>query len=132
MHTIEEIQLYCPIPTSLLSELARYAPTVKSLRLYDTGPSLDSIESLESLDGLERLNITSDMLSDLTPFARMSALRVIHLRCPRVTDLSPLANLGNLRTLQLSGEVERVDLNVLNNLSATIIRSDQYDVVVQD
>jgi len=58
---------------------------------------------LTRIIGMKKIDLSGDvMISDLSPFSKMSALEEVNLKGTPVSDLMPLRNLNNLRVLNIS------------------------------
>ena len=87
-------------------------------RLYDLVSFDDNIGSLQGLEfavNLAFLHIGDGSISDLTPLASLSKLRVLKVLHHNITDISPLARLVGLEILQLQDN-QIVDISPLSNL----------------
>lgn len=84
-------------------------PTIDSTDLTGVGftalqapnADIDSLSGLEFATDLEELYLRENAISDLTPLASLSALRVLDLGYNQVADLSPLSGLEQLDSLEL-------------------------------
>ena len=105
-----------------LDKLARYAPQLTTLSLYDCGVTeitplgslsqlrslsvyhnrVDDVSPLKSLTGLERLNLNSNCIEDITPLAGLVNLLELDLSENQIRDMSALAGMRKLKTLDLS------------------------------
>lgn len=58
--------------------------------------------SISSLNHLEKLNLASTQVMDISPLSNMISIRTLDLRATRVADISPLAGMIKLEWLWLS------------------------------
>ena len=63
----------------------------------DAGEALVSLEGIPQLPALEKINILTVSIKDLTPLTALSGLKTLSLQVCVLHDLSPLAQLSKLR-----------------------------------
>lgn len=85
---------------------------------------ISTIEGTQYMTGLKRLELQSQVLTDLGPLSGLDGLTDLSLSTPHATDLSPLAGLSGLTSLQayFSAESEQanrpeLDLTPLSKLT---------------
>ncbi len=92
-------------------------------QLDASGAGVESLDGLEFAENLESLNLGNNYITDLSPLASLSQLRVLNLETDiqqhpdrnLFKDLSPLANLWSLQDLNLRGTAA-TDFSVLSEL----------------
>ena len=76
---------------------------------------LQDLTGLEFAINLQRLALSSDELSNISPLAGLKSLRTLRLEEGKISDVSPLKNLINLESLHLDHN-DIVDVSPLKNL----------------
>jgi hypothetical protein len=74
---------------------------LRSLRCSSAG--IVSLKGLERFSALERLDLSRNAISDLTPLAGLQSLRSLYLRDNQVLSASALMDLAGLDRLDLGG-----------------------------
>ena len=78
------------------------AVTLRTLNLMQN--DLTDVSALRRLSSLEELSLgLNERLADISPLAKLTALRSLSISGTAVTDLSPLASLTGLETLDIEG-----------------------------
>ena len=76
--------------------------TLRTLNLMQN--DLTDVSALRRLSSLEELSLgLNERLADISPLAKLTALRSLSISGTAVTDLSPLASLTGLETLDIEG-----------------------------
>ncbi|WP_205677295.1 immunoglobulin-like domain-containing protein [Aquibacillus halophilus] len=76
-----------------------------------------SIEGMQYAKNLDKLNLSLNQFSDITPLSSLTRLTSINLLSNNITDIEPLKNLYNLASLQLA--VNNItDISHLDNLTS--------------
>ena len=99
------------LSTSTFSDLEKMV-NLETLHLIECGitdlnPIVDTLVNLKKLN---KLNLLSNQISDLTPLARLKNLVDLAFYKNQVSDLSPLSNLTNLKYLT-------ADYNLISDIS---------------
>jgi len=116
--SMSELKNDDPLDLSALSHLTK----LKNLRLE--GKKIKNIEALANLQNLEILSFCGaggifmfpTMISDISPLAGLSNLKILNMPSTQVTNIEPLANLENLERLDLSYN-NITDISPLSNLN---------------
>ena len=76
---------------------------------------IENLEGLQHARNLKRLDLASNLLSDITPLANLINLEGLSLHRNAIADISPLAGLTNLRRLTLYDN-RIININALSGL----------------
>ncbi|MCL1998214.1 MAG: stalk domain-containing protein [Turicibacter sp.] len=108
-------------PTTITLGGTEYDIDVGAITKWDMQLSDEDIQVLAQFTNLHYLDLGGEIggigsnITDLTPLANLTHLRVLILNNNQITDLTPLANLHNLTTLWLHNN-QITDLTPLANL----------------
>ena len=97
----------------------RYSTALDSLDLNNMGLTGSDIEPLRYMWNLTALNLSGNIINDLTPLAALTNLNILSLSDMDLTDIEPLRYMMNLTTLDLSGNMisDLTPLTALTNLN---------------
>ena len=120
---IPDINLRAVIQTALGKKPGETisAKEMAALAELDTGGEtrfwkILNLTGLEYATGLRELDLSSELISDLSPLSGLASLQSLYLNNNRIADLSPLSDLTGLRELGL-GKNLIVDLFPLSGLT---------------
>lgn len=90
---------------------------LKSLSLWDTRITSESLFALAHLNQLQELGLDGTQITDLAPIAQLKGLLKLSLNDTPVSDLTPLKSLRGLLSLHMSGCLQLKDISPLTHLS---------------
>ncbi|MFA5069652.1 MAG: leucine-rich repeat domain-containing protein, partial [Candidatus Omnitrophota bacterium] len=104
-----------------LGQPADYIPTIADLNgltrtLYANERNILSIEGAQYLTNLQKLDLSDNRISDLSPLAGLINLHELYLDVNQISDLSPLEGMTNLQQLNLYNN-QIIDLSPLAGLT---------------
>jgi len=104
-----------------------YDISLTELELPSLSLTNDDIADLQLMTNLTRLNLYSNLISDLTPLSGLTNLEVLILDRNQVSDIAPLSGLTNLKELDLANTLvtEVSELSNLTNLSTLFLSNTQ-------
>jgi len=95
--------------------------------------SISDMRMLMPFSSLERLDLSGNIITDITPLGMLKNLNVLNLRDNRISDIDAIKNLKNLRELNLRDNrvADLTPLAGLNDLTYLNIHSNKEAVSLQ-
>ena len=116
-----------PLPAYITIDGELFSTSETSLVLTRRNLNDGDLLQLRYMVNLEHINLWDNNITDLTPFAGLTGLRVLLLNRNNISDISPLANLYNLERLSLNNNQisELAPLAGLANLTSLSLFENQ-------
>lgn len=84
--------------------------------LYANVNNIDNLDSLVYYTSLEELYLADNFVTSLSPLEMLHNIKILVLSYNKITDLSPVASLTSLDSLDLSGNYNLQNINMLYGL----------------